>query len=128
MPRTVTIVDYDPQWPILYEEEKSSILEVAGHKILAIEHIGSTAVPGLAAKPIVDIMAGVEGEAVADECVRLLHTIGYGDVTPEPETLDWYYCLGKGFHSVGYPLHLVRHGSASLQVSLQACESCSFTL
>ena len=119
MPRPVTIVDHDPQWPILYEEEKSSILEVADQKILAIEHIGSTAVPGLAAKPILDIMAGVEGEADADECVRLLRSIGYDDVTPEPETPDWYYCLGKGFYSVGYHLHLARHGSASLQASLR---------
>jgi GrpB-like predicted nucleotidyltransferase (UPF0157 family) len=111
MPRPVTIVDYDPQWPILYEEERRSVLEVAGEKILDIEHIGSTAVPDLCSKPIVDIMAGVGGEADADECVRLVATIGYDDVTPEPETQDWYYCLGKGFHSVGYHLHLVRHGS-----------------
>lgn len=111
MPRPVTIVDYDPQWPILYEEEKARVLDVAGDRILAIEHIGSTAVPDLCSKPIIDIMAGVEGEAVADECVRLLATISYDDVTPEPETPDWYYCLGKGFHSVGYHLHLVRSGS-----------------
>ena len=111
MPRPVTIVDYDPQWPILYKEERRSVLEVAGEKVLEIEHIGSTAVPDLCSKPIVDIMAGVGGEADADECVRLLAAIGYDDVTSEPETQDWYYCLGKGFHSVGYHLHLVRHGS-----------------
>jgi GrpB-like predicted nucleotidyltransferase (UPF0157 family) len=107
----VTIVDYDPQWPILYEGERRSVLEVAAEKILDIEHIGSTAVPGLGAKPIIDILAGVECETIADECVRLLAAIGYDDVTPEPEETDWYYCLGKGFHSVGYHLHLVRSGS-----------------
>jgi len=111
MPRPVKIVDYDPRWPIIYEEERSSILEVAGSMILAIEHIGSTVVPGLSAKPIIDIMAGVEGSEDADECVRLLQAIGYDDVTSQPEAPDWYYCLGKGFHSVGYHLHLVRHGS-----------------
>jgi GrpB-like predicted nucleotidyltransferase (UPF0157 family) len=111
MPRPVTIVDYDPQWPILYEEEKRGVLEVAGEKILEIEHIGSTAVLGLGSKPIIDILAGVECEAEADECVRFLAAIGYDDVTPEPEETDWYYCLGKGFHSVGYHLHLVRSGS-----------------
>jgi len=107
----VEIVDYDPQWPIQYEKERSNILDAIGHKALAIEHIGSTAVPGLGAKPIIDIIAGVEGSADADECARLLETIGYDDVTPQPETKDWYYCLGKGLHSVGYHLHLVRYGS-----------------
>ena len=111
MPRPVEIVDYDPQWPNQYEKERSNILDAIGHKALAIEHIGSTAVPGLGAKPIIDIMAGVEGSADADECVRLLETIGYDDVTHQPEMQDWYYCLGKGFHSVGYHLHLVRNGS-----------------
>jgi len=111
VPKPVEIVDYDPRWPFLYEMEKSSILEAAGSKILAIEHIGSTAVPGLGAKPIIDIMAGVEHATDADECVRLLRPIGYDNVTPQPETPDWYYCLGKGPHSVGYHLHLVRFGS-----------------
>lgn len=44
---------------IIYEEEKVRILSAVGHKIVAIEHVGSTAVPGLGAKPIIDIMAGV---------------------------------------------------------------------
>ena len=111
MPSPVVVVDYDPQWPTLYEEEKRLILEVVGHKVLAVEHIGSTAVPGLGAKSIIDIMAGVEQAADADECVLLLQDIGYDAVTPQPETPDWYYCLGKSPHSVGYHLHLVRFGS-----------------
>ena len=95
VPRPIVIVDYDPKWPILYEEEKRRILEAVGHKVLAVEHIGSTAVPGLGAKPIIDIMAGVEHVADVDECVLLLQDIGYDVVTPQPETPDWYYCLGK---------------------------------
>jgi len=50
LPR-VNIVDYDPQWPLLFQEEKRRVLEVMGHKVLAFEHVGSTAVPGLGAKP-----------------------------------------------------------------------------
>ena len=57
MANPVIIVDYSPRWPILYEEEKIKILGVIGHKVVEIEHIGSTAVPGLVAKPIIDIMA-----------------------------------------------------------------------
>ncbi|MEM2905857.1 MAG: GrpB family protein [Candidatus Bathyarchaeia archaeon] len=109
MSRLVVIVDYDPRWPSLYEEEKRRILSVIGHKVLALEHIGSTAVPGLGAKPIIDIMACVSGPSDADECIPLLAGIGYLDVTREEGDPDWYCCLGKASHSVGYHLHLVRY-------------------
>jgi len=111
LPRPVIIVSYDPQWPILYEEEKRHILEAVGRKVLAIEHIGSTAVPGLGAKPIIDIMAGVHQFADAEECLPLLQLLGYDDVTPQPGDSEWYYCLGKGKGHQGehtYHLHLVK--------------------
>ncbi|MCK4723405.1 MAG: GrpB family protein, partial [Dehalococcoidia bacterium] len=73
----VGIVNYDPQWPVLYEEEKGRILDVIGRRIAAIEHIGSTAVPELAAKPIIDIMIAVRRLADADECIEPLQDIGY---------------------------------------------------
>ena len=111
MSRPVVIVDYDPRWPLLFEEEKKLILETARHKVLAVEHIGSTAVRGLAAKPIIDMMAGVHGSSDADECLSLLARVGYDHVTPEPDNQEWFYCLGKGPHSVGYHLHLIRYRS-----------------
>jgi len=111
MPGSVIIVNYDPNWPILYEKEKKQILEAVGNKILAIEHIGSTAVPGLGAKPIIDIMAGVRQKTEADECLIPLQKIGYIDVTPEPDNSEWFYCLGKEPHSVGCHLHLVKFPS-----------------
>jgi len=83
------VVDYDPQWPILYEEEKDRILGLIGRLVVAIEHIGSTAVPGLGAKPIIDIMVAVHRLADAEECVEPLRSIGYeyvpeyNDVIPE---------------------------------------------
>jgi GrpB-like predicted nucleotidyltransferase (UPF0157 family) len=55
----IFIADYDPSWPHLFEIEAVRIHEVLGNLILAIEHFGSTAVPGLAAKPIIDILVGV---------------------------------------------------------------------
>lgn len=85
----VVIVDYDPQWPALYAEEKRRILTVIGDAVIAIEHIGSTAVPGLGAKPIIDIMAAVRRLPDAEQCVEPLRTIGfeyvpeYNDVIPE---------------------------------------------
>lgn len=118
MSRHIVIADYDPQWPVLYEEEKNQILEAVGHKILAIEHVGSTAVPGLGAKPIIDMMAGVHHSSDAEECLPLLRDIGYTSVTPQPDDPDHYYCLGKGPHSVGYHLHLMKFGSNSWEKHL----------
>jgi len=69
-------VDYDPAWPGLFVVQRDAILGVGGGLILAIEHIGSTAVPGLAAKPVIDIAVAVgsvevDGAALVD-AVRAL--------------------------------------------------------
>jgi len=111
--RPVIMVDYDPAWPILYEAEKQRILKAIGNKVLAIEHIGSTAVPNLWSKPIIDMMAGVLCSTDAEDCVRLLQSLDYLDVTPQPGELDWHYCLGKKYAGEAaslqnYHLHLVR--------------------
>jgi len=110
LPAPVIVVDYDPAWPSLYEAERRRILETTGVRILSIEHVGSTSVPSLGAKPIIDIIAGVDSKLAADECVELLKPVGYTDVTPE-DSPEWFYCLGRGPHSVGYHLHLVLEGS-----------------
>jgi GrpB-like predicted nucleotidyltransferase (UPF0157 family) len=108
MDNPVIIVDYDPQWPVLYEKEKELVCRALRHKIIAIEHIGSTAVPNLGGKNVIDIMVGVNNVDEANECLSPLGGIGYKDVTPQPNDAEWYYCLGKGHHSVGYHLHLVK--------------------
>ncbi len=102
---------YNPSWPVLYEREKSRILQAIGECVVDIDHIGSTAVPGLSAKPIIDIMAGLRGPSDAEACLPPLGELGYDDVTPEPEEDDWYYCLGRSIHSIGVHLHLVKAGS-----------------
>jgi len=106
------VVPYDPRWPRLYREEKRRILEAVGQKVMVVEHIGSTAVPGLGAKPIVDIMAGVLQSADAGDCLPPLQPLGYDDVTPQPGNPEWYCCLGKYTHApekaTPYHLHLVR--------------------
>jgi len=80
----IVIVDYDPRWPRFFDEEKTNILRVIGPMVLRIEHIGSTAVPGLAAKPIIDIMAGVKHLSDATWCIQPLKTLGY-EYVPEYE-------------------------------------------
>ena len=56
---TIYIIDYDPRWPQLFEEERTRILDVIGDRVTAIEHVGSTSIPGIAAKPVIDMAIGV---------------------------------------------------------------------
>jgi GrpB-like predicted nucleotidyltransferase (UPF0157 family) len=76
-PEPVVVVDYDPAWPTLYGAEAARIREALGSGIAGIEHIGSTSVPGLAAKPIIDIMALVESFEAAEELVAPMEMLGY---------------------------------------------------
>lgn len=111
MNRPLVIVEYDPQWPLLYEEEKAMILSVIEDKILAIEHIGSTAVPGLGAKPIIDIMVGIRRISDAAECIKPLATVGYEYVPEyETETPDRRY-FRKGPPEKHRHLHMTELGS-----------------
>ena len=108
MPQPVIIVEYNPQWPAMYEEEKSRVLGVIGHKIVAIEHIGSTAVPGLGAKPIIDIMVAVHRLADAEKCIGPLQGIGY-EYVPEFEVeLPGRRFFRRGHQGAGtHHLHMV---------------------
>jgi GrpB-like predicted nucleotidyltransferase (UPF0157 family) len=78
------LVEYDPRWPVLYREEEARILDAIGHRLIAIEHVGSTSVPGLAAKPIIDIMAAIDSLDTAQEFIVPLHGLGY-EYVPEYE-------------------------------------------
>ena len=71
------IHDYDPRWPNLYGEERAVLLQALGAIVVGIEHTGSTAVPGLEAKPIIDITVSVRRLPLADAAVAALERIGY---------------------------------------------------
>ncbi len=61
----------------MYAEEKRKILEVIGENVVAIEHIGSTSIPGMRSKPTIDILIAIEDLDVVGSCVEPLRTIGY---------------------------------------------------
>ena len=77
-PNEVTIVEYNPAWPAMFEEEKARLLDAAGTWIDDVQHVGSTAVPGLAAKPIIDIMIAIYNLADVEKCVAPIESLGYG--------------------------------------------------
>ncbi len=75
--REVVIVDYSPAWPLRFEEERQRIAGALGGVAHRIEHVGSTAVPGLAAKPIVDILVAVDDPEEEAAYVPALEAAGY---------------------------------------------------
>ena len=84
---TILIVGYDPQWPELFRHEAEKITAALGHRALRIEHTGSTSVPGLAAKPIIDVLLVVLDSANEETYVPALERAGYTLRIREP---NWH--------------------------------------
>jgi GrpB-like predicted nucleotidyltransferase (UPF0157 family) len=76
----VVIVPYDPLWVSEYERERRRLLAAFGEVAIGSEHVGSTAIPGLRAKPVVDIMVGVRGLGEARSRVATIEALGYAYV------------------------------------------------
>jgi GrpB-like predicted nucleotidyltransferase (UPF0157 family) len=83
----VVLVEYDPRWPELFRREADRIRTALGEQALQVEHAGSTSVPGLAAKPIVDIVLVVADSADEAAYVPALEASGYVLRLREP---DWF--------------------------------------
>jgi GrpB-like predicted nucleotidyltransferase (UPF0157 family) len=77
MMQTFTVVPYSDSWPYEYELVRSELLAAIGLVHLKIEHIGSTAVPGLAAKPVLDVLLGVDKLPSIESRIPALERIGY---------------------------------------------------
>mgnify|MGYP006367783937 FL=1 len=71
------LLPYDPKWKEEYEKEKNKLENVFGEEIIDIQHIGSTAIPNLSAKPIVDIGVLLKTDTVAESFIEPLKEIGY---------------------------------------------------
>jgi GrpB-like predicted nucleotidyltransferase (UPF0157 family) len=112
MAQLITIVHYNPDWPRWFVCEKRRLMAVLGNRVLAIEHIGSTAIPEMDAKAIIDIMAAVRSLQVALNWVAELEHIGY-----EPRPDLGHLLPNRLFFEKGPPearqfhLHLLEQGS-----------------
>ena len=73
----IRVVDYDPDWPRLFRREAERIRAVLGERVVRLEHVGSTSVPGLAAKPILDLLAGRAPDVPLEGYVAALEAAGY---------------------------------------------------
>ena len=73
----IFLADYDPAWPVLYEREAARVRGILGDRVLLLEHAGSTSVPGLPAKPIVDMLLAVADSADEPAYVPAMEAAGY---------------------------------------------------
>jgi GrpB-like predicted nucleotidyltransferase (UPF0157 family) len=98
----VQLVPYTPTWATLFQAERARLQQALGIDALDIQHIGSTAVPGLAAKPILDLGIAVAAESVVTACVPRLTAFGY--------TYRGYRGPGEGhFFDQGSEQHLTHY-------------------
>lgn len=107
---TIKIVAYDPQWVRLFRDERDAL-----HRVLSpwlkgpVEHIGSTAVPGLSAKPVIDIMAAVGTLEESKGAIPAVRSLDYLYAPYRPELMHWFCKPHHSFRT--HHLHLVPYES-----------------
>jgi GrpB-like predicted nucleotidyltransferase (UPF0157 family) len=107
-PGTVRLHEYTPLWAELFRVEAAELRDALGASALDVQHVGSTAVPGLVAKPILDIAVAIPTDAIVPSCATALARLGY-------QYAHWVelendYTFEKGVERTHH-VHLVEHGS-----------------
>jgi GrpB-like predicted nucleotidyltransferase (UPF0157 family) len=117
MDEPIRVVAHDPQWPERFEQERALLAEAIGPWVVGgIHHVGSTAVPGLDAKPTIDVLVGVEDLESARGCFESLAELGYLYAPYRPKEMHWFCKPSpsrREFH-----LHLVPVDSSRFQDEL----------
>ncbi len=107
----VLISEPDPKWPYLFRQEDARIRAALGDRVLSLDHIGSTAVPGLVAKPCVDLLLVVADSADEPAYLPDLETSGYSLVISEP---DWYEHRVLKSPNINLNLHVFSEGCSEI--------------
>jgi GrpB-like predicted nucleotidyltransferase (UPF0157 family) len=106
---SIDVVPYDPEWPRLFELERAFLEQLLSPWLAGgIRHIGSTAIPGIAAKPVVDMMAGVSDFEESREAYEPLREHGWRH-TPHRPGIAHHFT--KATEEITYGLHLTEPGS-----------------
>ena len=108
----VSIVEYRSEWREMFEEEKQLLQAVLCEVSAEVEHIGSTAVNGLAAKPIIDIMIGLPDFSVADKLVLGIEALGYEYFKKYEDEMPFRRYFAKNSNGIRtHQIHMVAIGS-----------------
>jgi GrpB-like predicted nucleotidyltransferase (UPF0157 family) len=115
----VVVEDYDPRWPSWFEQDRSAIAGALGEKALRVEHTGSTSVPGLPAKPIIDILLLVDDAADEAAYVPPLEAAGYPLRIREPHDMEhrmlWRRVENGDPHGVNLHVYSPRYAGAEIE-------------
>ena len=112
----IVVVPYDAAWPELFAEQARRLREALGDIALRIDHIGSTSVPGLAAKPVIDVQISVASFEPFDTILRPLEACGYVHRADNAELTKRYFREQPGQRRTH--IHVRKHGSLGEQLAL----------
>lgn len=105
----VGLVDHHPQWAVLYAQKAAELSALLGDRLLQIDHFGSTAIPAIKAKPVIDILVQTATGEADDEIMRLFATQGY-QVKTFPERKEKLFFFEENGLRL-YNVHLTKHRS-----------------
>jgi GrpB-like predicted nucleotidyltransferase (UPF0157 family) len=108
----ISLVVYNPEWPALFAREEARIRSILGDRVIRLEHTGSTSVPGLTAKPIIDMTMVVPDSSDESSYVPYLEAGGYRLVIREP---DWYEHRTFKGPDTNVNLHVFSPGSPEIE-------------
>ena len=111
--KLVQILDHDPNWPVLFETEKQQLQQQLGDKLYCIEHIGSTSIAGIDARPEIDILVAVDSLTEVDSITSALRTLGYGCTGKDKFETGWLYTRCQD--NLTYQLYVFETGDPEIE-------------
>lgn len=105
----VRLVEYDPRWPTLFRVERQRLRAACGSLLIQFEHIGGTSIPGMRAKPVLDILAGRPHGTPSPDCIAALIRAGYEHRGEQGVPGREFFRRGR---PRAYHAHLVEEGSS----------------
>jgi GrpB-like predicted nucleotidyltransferase (UPF0157 family) len=115
--QSVALADYDPAWPVQFEAEKRRLMDALPGTFVDVAHIGSTAVPGLRAKPLIDLLGGVRTPEDMFAINDVMDRIGYttsSELNASLKTRQWFMRQSGGMRT--HHLHVVVHDGPEWEV------------